>query len=109
MAISSRYRHMLVIRRNTATGATDGYGQPVMSASTVTTVPGLVQPRRAREVESASQGGAVVGDHVGYLDPLAGLTTHDWVEVDGIRYDILAIYDAGGVGHHLELGLRRIG
>ena len=86
----------------------DGYGQPVTSEGTVATVAGLVQPRRAREVAAASQAGANIGAHVGYLDPLPGLVTGDWIEVGGVRYDILGVYDAGGVGHHLELDLRLV-
>ena len=108
MAISSRYRHTLVVKRLTAGATTDAYGQPVTSESTVTSVPGLVQPRSAREVAAASQAGASIGNHVAYLDPLPGLLTGDWLEVDGLRYDILSIADAGGVGHHLELGLRLV-
>lgn len=86
----------------------DTYGQPVTSEGTVATVAGLVQPRSAREVAAASQAGASIGNHVAYLDPLPGLLTGDWLEVDGLRYDILSIADAGGVGHHLELGLRLV-
>ena len=108
MPIESRFLHTLVVKRNAATGTFDDYGQPVMGATTVATVPGLIQPRRAREVALASQEGVVLGDLAGYIAPLAGLTTHDWVEMDGIRYDILSIADAGGVGHHFELGLRRV-
>ncbi|HUW17468.1 MAG TPA: hypothetical protein VMW94_10350 [Actinomycetes bacterium] len=108
MSIGSRYLHTLVIKRLAAGSTVDAYGQPVGSTETVATVGGLVQPRRAREVALASQAGVVLGEHVGYLDPLPGLLTGDWIEVGGDRYDILAIYDAGGVGHHLELGLRKV-
>ena len=50
-------------------------------------------------------------DVLGY-DPATGVlrTDRPW-EVPpraGDRYEILAIYDAGGVGHHLELGLRKV-
>jgi hypothetical protein len=86
----------------------DDYGQPVTTPTTVATVPGLIQPRRAREVALSSQAGAAIGNHVGYLDPLAGLTTHDWIEMGGVRYDILAVPDAAGLGHHLELDLRAV-
>jgi hypothetical protein len=90
------------------TATVDDYGQPVMAETTIATVAGLVQPRRAREVELASQAGAAIGEHVGYLRPLAGLTTADWIEVSGVRYDIVSMPDAAGLGHHLELGLRRV-
>jgi hypothetical protein len=98
------------VREVDGSGATetDEWNQPVMVETTVATVPGLVQPRRAREVALASQAGVVLGEHIGYLDPLAGLTTHDWVMVGTTRYDILSIADAGGVGHHLELGLKQV-
>lgn len=86
----------------------DEYGQPVAVETTIASVAGLVQPRRAREVALASQAGVVLGEHAGYLDPLPALTTACWIEVDGIRYDVLSIADAGGVGHHLELGLRQV-
>lgn len=90
------------------TATLDDYGQPVTAEVTVATVPGLVQPRRAREVALASQAGVVLGEHVGYMDPLASLGTDCWVEVDGTRYDVLSIADAGGVGHHYELDLKLV-
>ena len=108
MSIGSRYLHTLTVKRNVATGALDDYGQPVTAETTVATVRGLVQPRRAREVALASQAGVVLGEHAGYIDPMPSLTTADWLELDGVRYDVLAIYDAGGVGHHYELGLQRV-
>lgn len=108
MSFDDRLRQTLVVKRNTATGGTDDYGQPVTEATTVATIAGLIQPRRGREVEAASQAGAAIGSHVGYIRPLAGLTTRDWVEMDGARFDIVQVPDAGGVGHHYELGLERV-
>lgn len=108
MSFDSRLLHSLVIRRNAATGATDDYGQPVMAPVTVATVPGLIQPRSAREVALASQAGAAIGSHVGYLRPLAGLTTRDWIEMGGLRFDIVSVSDAAGLGHHIELGLATV-
>lgn len=109
MSFDSRLRHTLVVRRQVPTGVLDDYGQPVTIAATVATVAGLVQPRRFRESASASQAGVVVGDHIGYLRPLAALSTDCWIEYGGARYDILAMPDAAGLGHHLELELRRVG
>lgn len=91
----------------------DDYGQPVTAETTVATVPGLIQPRSAREVALVSQGGAAIGDYVGYMAPLAGLTTHDWIELNlpadmAGRFDILGMPDAAGLSHHLELMLRRV-
>jgi hypothetical protein len=106
MGIESRYLHTLVIRRDIPRGTLDDYSQPVTAPATLATVKGLIQPRSAREVALASQAGAAIGEHVGYLAPLAGLTTACWIEKDGIRYDLVSIADAGGLGHHLEVGLR---
>lgn len=111
MSIQRMYRHTLVIKRNTPTAVPpleDEYGKQIMVESTFATVPGLIQPRRAREVAMANQGGAVIGTHVGYLDVLAGLTTRDWMIANGIRYDIRSIEDAGGQGHHYELDLQQV-
>lgn len=108
MSIASRYRHTVTVKRMTATGATDDYGQPVTTEETVATVPGLVQPRSAREVALASQAGAVIGSHVLYIDPLAALGSDCWVEVAGERFDVVSVADAGGVGHHYEVSLRSV-
>ena len=122
MSFDDRLRHSLVIYRNVPAvvpahdppGPTDGdpilddYGQPVMGATTVATVRGLIQPRSAKEIALTSQAGAVIGTHVGYMRPLAGLTTADWIEHDGVRFDILSMPDAAGLGHHLELALQAV-
>jgi hypothetical protein len=114
MSIESRFRHTLVVKRQTAVlddeGAAtfDTYGQPVMTSSTVATVAGLIQPRSAREVALASQAGAVIGDFVVYMAPLATLGTDCWIEWGGCRYDVLSIADAGGLGHHLEVSARKV-
>lgn len=108
MSLAGLYRHTLTVKRATPGGTVDAYGQPVTATTTVATVRGLVQPRSAREVALASQAGAAIGDHAAYIDPLAGIDTQCWVEVDGHRYDIVSVADAAGRGHHLEIGLRRV-
>jgi len=112
VSFDDRLRHTLVIKRMAATGALDDYGQPVTAETTVATgVPGLVQPRAIREVALASQAGAVIGNYVGYLRPLAGLGTDCWIEDDhfpGVRFDLVSMPDAAGLGHHLELGLQAV-
>jgi hypothetical protein len=89
----------------------DDYGQPVRAETTVATVRGLIQPRSALEVAQADSAGVAIGTHIAYLRPLAGLDTDCWVEPVEIpfRFDVVSIADAGGVGHHLEVGLRRVG
>jgi hypothetical protein len=108
MAIQSRYRQTIVVKRMAPTGALDDYSQPVMGETTVATVRGLIQPRSAREVALASQAGAVIGQHVAFMDPLPGLGTDCWLELAGVRYDVLSMPDAAGLGHHLELALQQV-
>lgn len=88
--------------------AVDEYGQPIESPVIVATVRGLIQPRSAREIPLSTGEGAAISDHVAYMAPLAGLATDCWIEHDGNRYDVLTTPDAAGLGHHLELGLRRV-
>jgi hypothetical protein len=109
MTIDSRFIQELVVKRLVADTLTvDEYGQPVTTVATVATVKGLIQPRGAREIALASQSGAVIGSHVGYLRPLAALGTDCWIELGGARYDILSMPDAAGLGHHLELALQAV-
>jgi len=112
MSISSRYRHQLAIHRNVQTVVggipqVDDYNQPVYTDTTVATVPGLIQPRRASETPNVEAGAAVLTD-VAFLDP-TDITSRDWLVVDGLRYDLVGPpRNAGGVDHHLELDLRQV-
>lgn len=114
MSFDSMLLHTLTIKRNAVTLDVNGdpvlgdYSQPVSAPATFATVKGLIQPRSAREIALASQAGAAIGTHAAYLRPLAGLTTADWIEMGGERYDLVSISDAGGVNHHYELGLVRV-
>lgn len=108
MSIGDRYRHTLSVRRAVASGATDDYGQPVTAETVVASVPGLVQPRKGREVTYTTQAGPAIADFYGYCDPLASLDTDCWLVVDGVRYDVLHVADSAGLGHHYELDLRRV-
>lgn len=111
MSFDGLLLHTLTVRRMADTGAKDDYGQPVSLPTTVAAVPGLIQPRSAREVALTSQAGPAIGSHVGYLRPLAGLGTDCWIEDDrypGVRFDVLSMPDAAGQGHHLELALQAV-
>lgn len=89
----------------------DDFGQAVSAEATVATVPGLIQPRSARELAQIASAGVPIGDHVAYLRPLASIATDCWIEPVEIpfRFDVVSVADAGGRGHHLELGLQRVG
>lgn len=108
MSFDDLLRHTLVVKRLAASGTLDANGQPLTTETTVATVAGRITPKSAREVALASQAGAVIGSHTGYVRPLAGLGTDCWIESGGVRYDVVSIADAGGQGHHLELALEAV-
>lgn len=99
------------VRRVTAAGSAleDDYGQAVMAPATVATIDGRIRPVSAREVPLVSEAGAVLASHIGDIWPLAGIDSGCWIESGGIRYDLTAIFDAAGAGHHLMLGLKVVG
>lgn len=107
MSFDSLLRHRIVIKRLVNIGTFDDYGQPIFGPTTVASdVHALIQPRPpGEEVVITTQAGAVISKHVGYLRMLVGLGTDCWIELAGVRFDILDMPDAGGQGHHLELPL----
>jgi hypothetical protein len=90
----------------------DGYGQPVSGTPTTELVNGMVQPKTAREVALASQGGAEIGDHTIFLLPRrlnAAAYIRDQPDA-GRRFDIVGIrsFEFGSVPH-LEVDCRLVG
>lgn len=102
--------HSLVIERATP-GAVDDYNQPTLSWATLTTVPGLMQPKDAREVAQLNEAGATVSTHTAYLRPT------DVAPADRIRiaaggmagtYQIDGVRNAAGLSHHLEIDCQMV-
>lgn len=110
MSFDDRLVHTLVIERPTD-GAPDEYNDSVVTYGTVSEVPGLIQPKTAREVAQLNQAGAVVSTHTAYLRPtevqpsdrlrIASGDMAGTYEIDGIR-------NAAGIGHHLEADCRMV-
>lgn len=109
MPIQTRYLHSIEVHRLAPDDPVvyDEWNQPVIADSTVATVPGLVQPRRAVERPETGEAGVVLGSFVAFIDPLPELQTGDWFVVSGKRYDVVGIADAAGVGHHYEVELKQ--
>lgn len=86
----------------------DDYGQPVRNEQTLIAVKGRIEPKDARftsEQPLISQAGVILADHTIYLLPM-DLTTADRIRRepdDGLRFEVVAIRDAGGQHHHLEV------
>ena len=103
MPIASRLTQTLVIQR-AVEGAENERGQATLTWPDLATVNGLIQPKSAREVPSANQGGAVVATHTIYLLP-TDLKASDRIRRepdDGDRFQLTGVRDAAGQGHHLE-------
>lgn len=112
MSFDALLNRQLTVKRMAPSGSVDDWGNPVAGEVTIASgVPGALQQRTAREMALASQAGIDIGDWVGFMRPLAGIDSGCWIEDEGSqRYDIVGTpVDAGGRGHHLELGLRRVG
>lgn len=110
MSFDSLLVHSLVIERATA-GAVDEYNQPTLTWATLTTVPGLVQPKSVREVAQLNEAGAVVSTHTAFLRP-TDITERDRIAIAAGSmagtYQIDGIRDAAGLGHHLEIDCRKV-
>lgn len=109
MSFDGRLVHTLVVKHLVPSGDLDAHGAKISTEETFAEdVRALIQPMTTQEVALVDDGGAVASTHIGYMRPLAGLTTAMWIEHAGVRYDITGIPDAAGLGHHLELPLRAV-
>lgn len=90
--------------------AVDDWNQPLHDAdAVVTTVAGQIQPLTLEEVTALSDAGATAGDYRAFTPP-ADIRASDRIRrVDTDEtFEIRSVIDAAGVGHHLELLLRRV-
>ena len=111
MSFASHLVHSLAIVTPTTDGTLDEHGQPVAGEPIVTLVNGLIQPKSAREVAQANQAGAMIADHVIFLERQT-LSNDAFVRFepdDGDRYEIsgIRLYNFGR-SPHLEVDARRI-
>lgn len=121
MSFGSLLRHTVRVDRQVAVLDGDDeptfteLGQPITATEDTGTWRCRIEPRTAREVDLASQAGAVVADHIIYgyqrtptLEEADRLVELEGGEPTGRVFEIEAIDDAGGSGHHLEVRARRV-
>lgn len=109
MSFDALLIHRLAIERATS-GVPDEYGQPSRTYATLATFRGRLEPKSAREVAATSGAGPIVSDHVLRTRP-RDLRAGDRIRFepdDGRRFEITAIRDPAGAGHHLTVDLTRI-
>lgn len=97
----------------------DDYGQPLSDTDTIAeSVPAGIQPKSAQEVAAQHQAGAVKSDTTIYLLP-RDITTADAIHHDPTScpmavdlpeatYNLVAVPDAAGAGHHLEIDAKLV-
>lgn len=109
--MNSRYVHDLTIRRTTfddSVASRDDDGQP---AKTVTTsaVKGLVQPRRADELDDSRSAGSEVSDHVVFLPVDTDLRHADAIDWGTRRLQVTGVrsFEFGRL-QHLEVDARLV-
>lgn len=122
VSIGSRLTHTVTIVRLSSSGDPDDddeYGHAVRTEAVLDTVKAAIQPKSDQEIALTTQAGAAVADHRIYLLP-TDITTADAIVHDAqdcpmrpdlpdARYEVTAVPDAAGLGHHLEVEARVIG
>jgi SPP1 family predicted phage head-tail adaptor len=98
--------HTLTIRRATASTRNER-GEPTETYADLATVAASVQPISARELEQLGQGGPVASTHKVYLYPIA-ITADDRLVEGSTTYEIDAVFDQAGAGHHLRLNVHSV-
>ena len=96
----------------------DDYNLPTSAESTTTNVPASIQPRSAKELASTTQAGVATGDYRIYMLPrdigTADVIVHDpddcpmTTDLPAGRFEVVAVPDAAGAGHHVEVWANRI-
>lgn len=102
--------HALTITRTSRDyNVLDERGQPTTSGTVVTSVYGLVQPRRVREMLDAESAGSEIGDHVIFIPIGTDLQSDDYITYGTDRYQVTGIrrFDFGALAH-IEVDARLI-
>lgn len=117
IGIAGLLRHSIVLVRDGSPAALDAEGDdrghPGTTPSDVATYAGLIQPKTARERLSVAGSDVNVGSHRIYLEAAAigSVDVDDRLRKDATapdadlagEYRIVAIANAAGMGHHLEV------
>jgi len=126
VSIGSRFlNHRVSIARRVVTldegeVVLDDYGQPTTTETTLaSTVAAGIQPKSARELAAISQAGVASSSHNIYMLP-RDITTADAIVHDAsecpvrtdlpdLTFQVVAVPDAAGAGHHLEIDAQIVG
>jgi hypothetical protein len=103
------YRHTVSILRLDAVGSPDEWNVPTQVWVTLTTTQrALVQERAGREVQVPDRAGPAISTGLIFLPIETDVTEHDVIVLGSEEWDVLAVRDGGGAGHHLEIDAERV-
>jgi hypothetical protein len=122
MSFGSRLTHTVSIVRKADAGTFDDYNLPITDDEVIETIKAAIQPRTERasqaEQPSVSQGGVALSELTIFMFPTdlrtADAIVHDQDvcpltnDLPSGRYEILAVPNAAGLGHHLEARARLV-
>ncbi len=110
MAISDLFKHLAFVAKYTESSTSTAYGRKTFSfVESSTGYPCLLQRRTQnnRSIVGVDYQASVY-DAVVYAGIGLAATESDRLIIDGKTYDIIAIRDAAGQGHHLEVEARTV-
>jgi hypothetical protein len=97
--------HTVTIYRRNPSGTADEWGAiPESIASSSTGVPCLIQ-QMEETLEFTRRGKKLYTRLCGFFKFTANILEDDIVDFGGKRYEVIAVEDAGGQGHHKEVYL----
>ena len=112
MTFAARLIHPLAIITPVPTSDADEYNHPVQGEPAMSTVNGLVQPRKAREIALSTDAGAELADYVIFLPLMSHPAAGAWIRDDpdtGRRFDIVGVEPRNyGRSPHLEVLARLV-
>lgn len=121
MPIGDRLGHTVHLERDVDAGTEDDAGQPETENEVGEDFPAAIQPKSAREAALISQAGVPVGDWTIFTLPrlisTADKVVHDssvcpmpeGADLPDATFELQAIRNAAGLGHHLEIDARLVG
>jgi cell division inhibitor SulA len=81
----------------------DAYGNKSQEPTVIATVKGRVSQPRLRPYERQSETKLSADRWIVYMRPYAGLTEHDWLQVNGLLLNIMTVSNPGLLDHHYEV------
>ena len=111
-AFTGLLNRTITVNGQTATGTTDGGGNPIYTEGAKGTVKGRIDPKVQPDELNGPDLNPVVSNYIAITALPSGFTIgeRDTLTADGVTYEVLGIAELHGrsAAHHLEIDLRRV-